>query len=212
MPTATPDSRRRLFGLIGLCLLSAAFAYFAVQGIRTWQDEGSLAGAMRRVAPGWSHAGGNAGALVPAPQPPIVAPVTSPVAVAHHPSPLPAIAAPIQHPPQPPVIPPPRLDAALRIGGEIQALGAGRIALPDGSRFALRVSATRDGQLEVHAINPNGASNGGPIWQVRIEPGHPVESPMLRMAGVTGLETLRLTLRSAAGAVLASRDIELLHL
>jgi hypothetical protein len=221
MPTATPNSRRRFFGLFGLCLLSAVVAFVAVQGIRTWHDEGSLAGAATRVAQGWNPASRhNDHGVAPPPSPTVDVRVAAPVvAPTQGPSSPPAIAAPLRHPgkepafpPQPPVLLPPRLDAALRIGGEIQPVGASRIALPDGSRFTLRVSATRDGQLEVHAINPVGASNGSPIWQAKIQPGHPVESPMLRLAGVTGLETLRLTLRSPAGAVLASRDIELLHL
>lgn len=105
-----------------------------------------------------------------------------------------------------------RLDAALLINGDVHPAADGRIALPSGSRFQLRLASTQAGILEVHAINPAGQSTGQPLWQVAVSAGAQVVTPMLRLAGTQGLETLRLVLVLPHGGDPVQRDVQIWNL
>ncbi|MES2298057.1 MAG: hypothetical protein V4582_13515 [Pseudomonadota bacterium] len=107
---------------------------------------------------------------------------------------------------------PARLDAHVLVAGDAHNAANGRIALPDGTRFQLRIASSRDGMLEVHAVNPYGVATGEPVWSGHVRAGSAVVTPMLRLEGARGLETLRLQLRAADDGAATERKVQIWHL
>lgn len=169
---------------------------------QAWQASGSAAAAWARVNH-WAAGEGDAGnlqALLPARAPvllPVAATTGQGSAQAAQSGPAPR---------------PMRMDAAVLVGGQVHSAEAGRIALPAGTRFELRVSANQSGRLEVYAVNPQGIQAAEPLWSTPMDGDAPVSSPALRLDGTRGLETLKLVLRGSAGEVLARKQLQIWHL
>ena len=104
------------------------------------------------------------------------------------------------------------IEAAVMLGGDVRNAFDGPVALPHGAQFQLRVGAGQSGHLTVQAINPNGVIGAKPLWEGTVWAGQQIVTPQLRLTRTRGVETLRLTLTSAADGEVGSRDVQLLHL
>lgn len=105
-----------------------------------------------------------------------------------------------------------QVDAALLVGGAVHQASQGRLALPTGTRFQIRLVASRSGTLELYAVNPSGASSSEPLWTGAAQAGTEVLTPALRLEGTQGLETLRVVLKVPGQGVVALRKIQVWHL
>lgn len=200
---------RAVLALAGGLLVGLAF--------QTWLGSASPAAAWVRVATwmgGSPHAqadGAPRSGAVPA-----AGRVEDPPRMAEAATPAPRRAAPTLAPRPLPADPPrgapARLMAALWVNGSAQAASAGRLALPAGTRFQVNVSANRAGTLAVYAVNPEGRASDEPLWQTALQAGQGQLTPMLRLEGTRGLETLRLVLLDGEGRALAERQLQVWHL
>lgn len=159
---------------------------------QTWHSAGSWSQAGARMAAWWGgeHVADDAA-----------------LAAAHAAVPAPA---PVIR--QAPAVAPPRLQVALWVNGAAQGSGSERLALPAGTRFQVKVSTNRAGTLAVYAVNPEGQSSAEPLWQTALQAGQSRLTPMLRLAGTRGLETLRLVLLDGDGLPLVERQLHIWHL
>ena len=78
------------------------------------------------------------------------------------------------------------------------------VALPAGTRFQVELRATRSGPVRIEAVNPDGSTSL--VWQTHLQAGERSLSPMLRLAGARGMETLRVI--SGRGHV---QEVRILH-
>jgi hypothetical protein len=106
---------------------------------------------------------------------------------------------------------PARVNTELLVAGIAHPTIAGPVALPSGTRLQVRLTPTRNGQIELHAISPAGDHAGAPLWTAAATAGSTVQSPPLRLQGQRGMETLRVVLRSPNGAVVSRDDVHLWH-
>ena len=105
------------------------------------------------------------------------------------------------------------LSASLVIGGQTHSLDQGPISLPSGARFQLRMRSPLAGRLSVTAVNPLGESTGAPLWRAEVGQGDELLSPMLRLEGARGRETLTLVLQPyASDQATLTRTVQLWHL
>lgn len=104
------------------------------------------------------------------------------------------------------------LNASVLVGGSEHTAADGRIGLPSGTRFQLRVRSAQAGLVQLHAINPEGKASAQPLWTSEIGANGALVTPVLRLEGATGKETLRVLLKAAgSGAELARQDVEIWH-
>ena len=90
--------------------------------------------------------------------------------------------------------------------------GAERVALPAGTRFRLRLSATTEGVVQIVAINPAGAVHGE-LWRGVVTAGDTTLTPRFRLQGQRGLETLQVRFVPIGGSRAASvQTLRLWHL
>ena len=104
-----------------------------------------------------------------------------------------------------------RLDASVLTQGGVHDSANGRVGLVGAGRFKLKVSSNSDGALELHAINPDGSASPAPLWSAQVRAGRPVVTPVLRLEGLRGLETLRLVLRVNGQGIAAQREVQIWH-
>lgn len=106
----------------------------------------------------------------------------------------------------------PVLTAGVLVGGSEHAAADGRIGLPSGTRFQLRVHSSRAGVVHLHAINPQGQASDKPLWTADIAAGAYLVTPVLRLEGAQGKETLSVRLKApgAAGEI-ARQDVQIWH-
>lgn len=104
------------------------------------------------------------------------------------------------------------LNAGVLVGGSEHTAADGRIGLPSGTRFQLRVRSAQAGVVHLHAINPEGKASAQALWTAEVSAGGYLVTPVLRLEGTQGKETLRLLLKApASGAELARQDVEIWH-
>jgi hypothetical protein len=112
-----------------------------------------------------------------------------------------------------PALPPPvsaHIRATVMVAGSRHEVGAGRIALPSGTRFQLQITSDLAGTMELHGQTPEGG--GEPIWRGDVSANAPVESPVLRLAGKRGLETLYLVLHVPSQGIVGRQRVQIWHL
>ena len=84
-----------------------------------------------------------------------------------------------------------------------------QLALPSNSKFEIGLRSNQNGNVEVFAINPQGKTSR--IWGTRLQAGQDQSTPVLRLQGQRGNETLRIVFKpDAAGATLV-KEIKILH-
>lgn len=101
----------------------------------------------------------------------------------------------------------------LIIGERLIPLQDGQVALPGGSRFALRVESPAAGTLSVLAVNSRGEPLEQALWSGRVSASQVITTDTLRLEGEKGRETLiiRLVPRNETAAVTSQR-VHLWHL
>ncbi len=106
-----------------------------------------------------------------------------------------------------------RFKTWLIIGERLISLQDGQVALPGGSRFALRVESPAAGTLSVLALNPKGEPLEPALWSGRVSASQVITTDTLRLEGEKGRETLiiRLVPRNETAAVTSQR-VHLWHL
>lgn len=102
--------------------------------------------------------------------------------------------------------------ATLLVGGVEHDPGTGPIALPDGTRFQVRLRPERDSVLEIVPVNPMGEVSPAPLWMSRVSARITATTPLLRLEGARGYETLIVVQRDLQGRVIAERAVRILHL
>ena len=106
----------------------------------------------------------------------------------------------------------PALHTSLLIDGATHPVsGDHPVALPSGTRFRLRVASGEAAAIEVHAVNPAGRATGEPLWQGVVAAGQPATTPPLRLAGLRGMETLRVMRRTLDDGLLTEQQVQVLH-
>ena len=85
------------------------------------------------------------------------------------------------------------------------------VALPDGARFRLQLRSREPAVIEVHAINPHGQASDGPLWRGTVPANTAVDTARLRLAGASGVETLRVLRRSLLDGSVSEQRLQLLH-
>jgi hypothetical protein len=98
------------------------------------------------------------------------------------------------------------------MGSQAHSLDQGQISLPSGSRFQIRIQSPLAGVVSVSAINPAGETIGAPLWRGSVRMGTDVLSPMLRLEGAKGRETLVVVLQPSNGQATVVRSFHLWHL
>ena len=106
----------------------------------------------------------------------------------------------------------PSLTAWIVYAGQDIAAGQGKISLPTGARFSVKVQATANGQVAFHTINPEGISGEKALWTSQVQAGQPVTGPSLRLAGPTGLETLRVLFTPDGAGDALEQQLQIWHL
>ena len=104
------------------------------------------------------------------------------------------------------------LQAWLVVGEREHGLDQGRIALPTGSVFHLRLHSSVAGELALYAISPTGKASSEPIWSGPLSAGRDLVTPNMRLTDTKGLETLQLRLKPSGGGQPISRELQLWHL
>ncbi len=85
-------------------------------------------------------------------------------------------------------------------GNIVQANWTGAPAMPSGSRFQLAINTSRAGQVAVYAVNPDGVRSAGPVWSGYVPHNGEYLTPMLRLEGTRGMETLQIVLKPTYNA------------
>ena len=114
-------------------------------------------------------------------------------------------------PPRAAVVADPKVETHLVVGGTSHAASSGPIALHSGTKLQVRLTPNRSGVLELHAVNSLGETSGLPLWTVPSSAGSTLLSPVLRLQGQLGMETLQVVLRSPSGQVLTDGAVQLWH-
>lgn len=119
------------------------------------------------------------------------------------PAPVLASAAPIEQ----------SLQAWLVLAGREHSLNAGQVALPNGSRFQIKLQSAQSGYLVVHTVNPEGVRSAQAIWSGAVQAGQPATSGTMQLQGARGQEALLLELQaSPGGPALAQSRLTLWHM
>lgn len=115
--------------------------------------------------------------------------------------------------PQPYLAPAPAspVHAWLRLGGQRYSLDHGQVALPSGSRFQVEMVSGTAGQLTLVAVNPAGQALGV-VWSGPVAAGGMAVTPLLRLQGAKGRESLQILLQPGNGAAAQARWVHLWHL
>jgi hypothetical protein len=100
----------------------------------------------------------------------------------------------------------------LLLGNQKHSLNRGQVALPSGSRFQIQISSSVAGQLTLKAVNPAGQPVGGAIWSGLVAQGGEVTTPVLRLEGTKGRESLHITLQPNSGQAPQTQVVHLWHL
>ena len=85
------------------------------------------------------------------------------------------------------------------------------VAVPSGARFRLQLRSTEPALIEVHAVNALGQESDGPLWRGTVPAHSPVDTARLRLAGTTGMETLRVLRRSLLDGSVSEQQVQVLH-
>lgn len=101
--------------------------------------------------------------------------------------------------------------AWLVLGGQRHSLDQGQVALPSGSRFQVEVESRTAGQLTLATVTPAGQPMGA-IWSSTVAAGVRVATPILRLEGTKGRESLQIMLQPASGGPTQVRTVHLWHL
>lgn len=112
--------------------------------------------------------------------------------------------------PEPP--PRPRLRTWVVYADQEIPTDQGKISLPTGARFAIKLRASVDGSVDFYTINPKGVVSTGPLWSAPLEKQRSLVGPMLRLQGTTGLETIRLQFKPKQGGPLVVQHVQIWHL
>lgn len=99
----------------------------------------------------------------------------------------------------------------LVVAGVAHATDGTALALPGGSRFQLRATPDRDGEIVIRAGH-EGVIDPTPLWRGNVSAGQPFTSPVFRLQGRKGREALELTLQPHDAGASTARRIELQHL
>lgn len=102
--------------------------------------------------------------------------------------------------------------ATLLVGGVEHDPSTGPIALPDGTRFQVRLRPERDSVLEIVPVNPMGEVSPAPLWMSRVSARVTATTPLLRLEGMRGYETLVVVQRDLQGRVISEKAVRILHL
>lgn len=105
-----------------------------------------------------------------------------------------------------------QLATTVLVGDTALDTARSRVALPSDTRFKLQISSSHAGVVEVHVVNPEGQGGAAPLWSATASAGQQVLSPMLRLQGTRGIETIQVILRGPQQQVQAQRDIKIWHL
>lgn len=212
-------------------LLAAMAAGFAWQRSQQGRQAGPGASANLpavSVAPGVEAASAS-----PQPTPPALPPGTHVAAVdpprpstpsgtveaAPAPQVSPRPAPPVRVSPPEPAVPDPdrpvarpRVQVWVMYAGQDVSVGSERITLPTGARLALKLQTNAPGTVAMYTVNPEGVASDGPVWSSAVQGQKPVTSPMLRLEGALGLETIRVQFKPKTGGQAVWQTVELLHL
>lgn len=105
------------------------------------------------------------------------------------------------------------LQAWLVLAGRQHSLNAGQVALPNGSRFKIKLQSAQSGYLVVHTVNPEGLRSAQAIWSGAVQAGQPATSGTMQLQGARGREALLLELQtSPGGPALAQSRFTLWHM
>lgn len=104
----------------------------------------------------------------------------------------------LQHPGSAPQPAAPVLQAWLVIGSAEHVLNDSRVALPNGSRFQIKLRSSQAGELALFTVSPAGTAGTEALWRGPVQAQGEAVTPMLRLAGVKGLETLQVELNAGA--------------
>ena len=105
------------------------------------------------------------------------------------------------------------LQAWLVLAARQHSLNAGQVALPNGSRFQIKLQSAQSGYLVVHTVNPEGVRSAQAIWSGAVQAGQPATSGTMQLQGARGQEALLLELQaSPGGPALAKNRFTLWHI
>jgi hypothetical protein len=105
----------------------------------------------------------------------------------------------------------PQLQLAIEADGRVLLAQPGRLALPKGARFAVRMQADRDGQFQLLTVNAAGQSPAQPLWQGEAKAGKAVVGPTLRTDGAGGTQTLRVLFLPQGGGLPREEQFTVWH-
>jgi hypothetical protein len=106
----------------------------------------------------------------------------------------------------------PELKGWLVIGNTEHSLDDGQIALPTGTKFQIKLRSAQAGLLSIYAINPDGKRSKEAIWSGVIEASGTITTPVVRLDGVKGQETIAVELRDKfRNALIAQTVFKLWH-
>lgn len=109
-------------------------------------------------------------------------------------------------------VPAATLKTWLLLGNQKHSLDQGQVALPSGSRFQIQLTSSVAGQLTMKAVNPAGQPVGEVIWSGLVAQGGEVTTPVLRLEGAKGRESLQITLQPNGGQPAQVQVVHLWHL
>jgi len=89
--------------------------------------------------------------------------------------------------------------ASLWIDGQLRAHTGERLALASGAAFRLKLEGQRSGWVQVMATNPDGVTQA--LWRIHVAEGDTAWTPVMRLQGVRGMETLRVVSEPHSRAV-----------
>lgn len=85
------------------------------------------------------------------------------------------------------------------------------VALPSGARFRLQLRSSEPALIEVHAVNALGQASEGPLWRGTVAAHTDIDTARLRLAGTTGMETLRVLRLSMLDGSVSEQRVQVLH-
>lgn len=97
----------------------------------------------------------------------------------------------------------------LLIAGQAHDLDQVQVSLPSGSRFQLQIRSPFKGLVSLSAP---GAAGAAPLWSGPANAGAVITTPVLRLTGIKGRETLVVNVQPSGGQAPVSRTYSLWHL
>lgn len=91
------------------------------------------------------------------------------------------------------------------------ALDEGRIALPTGSEFKLRVRIAQAGRLVIYEVSRQGQRRAAPLFVADLLAGKAIEGPVFTLSGERGAETLEVQVIPIGGRAPHVQRIALWH-